>query len=56
MGKIKEKSIKNITNNYYSNDNDEDDKYMKYINENMDGVDITDLYEQEYNLMMMKVY
>ena len=43
--------IKNIINNYYSNDNDEveDDKYMKYINENMDGVDIADLYEQEYN-------
>ena len=27
----------------------EDDKYMKYINENMEGVDIADLYEQEYN-------
>ena len=48
--KIKEKSVKNITNNYYSNDNDEDGKYMKYINENMDGVDIADLYEQEYKL------
>ena len=50
IDKIKEKSVKNITNNYYSNDNDEDedDKYMKYINENMDGVDIADLYEQEY--------
>ena len=36
IDKIKEKSVKNITNNYYSNDNDEDDKYMKYINENMD--------------------
>ena len=49
--KIKEKSIKNIINNYYPNTNDEveDDKYMKYINENMDGVDIADLYEQEYN-------
>ena len=46
--KIKEKSIKNIINNYYPNTNDEDDKYMKYINENMDGVDIADLYEQEY--------
>ena len=47
MDKIfnKEKSVKNITNNYYSNDND--DKYI--INENMDGVDIADLYEQEYN-------
>ena len=51
IDKIKEKSIKNITNNYYSNvnDEDEDDKYMKYINENMDGVDIGDSYEQEYN-------
>ena len=51
IDKIKEKSVKNITNNYYSNDNDDDDddKYMKYINENMDGVDIADLYEQEYN-------
>ena len=50
INKIKEKSVKNITNNYYSNDNDEDedDEYMKYINENMDGVDIADLYEQEY--------
>ena len=48
IDKIKESSVKNITNNYYSNDNDEDDKYMEYINENMDGVDIADLYEQEY--------
>ena len=50
IDKIKEKLVKNITNNYYSNDNDEDedDKYMKYINENMDVVDIADLYEQEY--------
>ena len=48
IDKIKENSVKNITNNHYSNDNDEDDKYMKYINENMDGVDIADLYEQEY--------
>ena len=67
IDKFKENSIKNITNNYYSNTNDEveddkymkyinenmdgveDDKYMKYINENMDDVDIADLYEQEYN-------
>ena len=50
IDKIKEKSVKNITNNYYSNDNDEDedDKYMKDIDENMDVVDIADLYEQEY--------
>ena len=49
--KIKEKSIKNIINNYYPNTNDEveDDKYMEYINQNMDGVDIADLYEQQYN-------
>ena len=49
--KIKEKSIKNIINNYYLNTNDEveDDKYMEYINENMDSVDIADLYEQQYN-------
>ena len=46
--KIKENSVKNITNNYYSNDNDEDDKYMEYINEKMND-DIADLYEQEYN-------
>ena len=51
INKIKEKSVKNITNYYYSNinDEDEDDKYMKYINENMDGVDIADLYDQQYN-------
>ena len=51
MDKIKENSVKNITNNYYSNVNDEieDDRYMEYINENIDGVDIADLYEQEYN-------
>ena len=46
MDKIKEKSAKNITNNYYSNDKDE--KYIPFINENMDGVDISDLYDQEY--------
>ena len=49
INKIKEKSIKNITNNYYSNvnDEDEDDKYMEYINEKMNN-DIINLYE-EYN-------
>ena len=46
IDKIKENSVKNITNHYYSNDND--DKYIPFINENMDGVDIADLYEQEY--------
>ena len=48
IDKIKENSVKNITNNYYSNENDEDDKYMKYINEKMNN-DIVDLYEEEYN-------
>ena len=48
MDKIKEKSIKNITNNYYSNDNNNDDKYISFINENKHGVDISDLYDQEY--------
>ena len=49
IDKIKEKSVKNITNNCYSNNNDdEEDKYMKYINENMDGVDIADLYDEQY--------
>ena len=49
IDKIKEKSVKNITNNYYSNDKDEDEKYIPFINENMDGVDIADLYNQQYN-------
>ena len=48
IDKIKEKSVKNITNNYFTNDNDEDDKYIPYINENMDGVYIADLYDQQY--------
>ena len=47
VDKIKEKSVKNITNNYYSNVKD-DDKYIPFINENMDDVDIADLYDQEY--------
>ena len=49
IDEIKENSVKNITNNYYSNDNDEDDKYISYINENMDGVNIADLYDQQYD-------
>ena len=49
IDEIKERSVKNITNNYYSNDNDEDEKYIPFINENMDGVDIADLYDQQYN-------
>ena len=48
IDKIKENSVKNITNNYYSNDNDEDDKYVDYINEKMND-DIINLYEEEYN-------
>ena len=50
IDKIKENSVKNITNNYYSNDNDEveDEKYMKYINQKMNE-DIVNLYEEEYN-------
>ena len=49
IDKIKEKSVKNITNNYFTND--EDDQYIPYINENMDGVlDISDLYDQQYKL------
>ena len=48
IDKIKENSVNNITNNYYSNENDEDDKYMEYINEKMNN-DIINLYEEEYN-------
>ena len=42
MDKIKEKSVKNITKNYYSNDKDEDDKFISFIG-------IADLYDQQYN-------
>ena len=47
IDKIKEKSI---TNNYYSNVNDEveDEKNMEFINEKMNN-DIINLYEEEYN-------
>ena len=50
IDKIKENSVKNITNNYYSNVNDEveDEKYMEYINKEMND-DIANLYEEEYN-------
>ena len=50
IDKIKEKSIKNVTNNYYSNANDEveDEKNMKFINEKMNE-DIINSYEEEYN-------
>ena len=46
IGKIKESSI--ITNNYYSNENDEDDEYMKYINKEMNDNIISEIYEQNY--------
>ena len=45
IDKIKENSVNNITNNYYSNEND-DEKYMGYVN---DEEDIINLYEEEYN-------
>ena len=50
IDKIKENSIKNITNNYYSNENDEveDDKYMKYINKEMNDDIMSKIYEQNY--------
>ena len=49
IDKIKENSVKNISNNYYySNDNNEDDKYIEYINQKMND-NIVDLYEEEYN-------
>ena len=50
IDKIKEKSIKDITNNYYSNTNDEveDEKNMEFINEKMNE-DIINSYEEEYN-------
>ena len=49
IDKIKENSVNNITNNYYSNVNDEDDKYMQYVNKEMNEEDIINLYEEEYN-------
>ena len=50
IDKIKENSVNNITNNYYPNVNDEveDDKYMEYINKEMND-NIINLYEEEYN-------
>ena len=48
IDKIKEnKPVKNFTANYNFKD-DDDDKYISFINENMDGVDISDLYKQQY--------
>ena len=46
INKIKESSVKNITNNYHSN---EDEKYLPFINKNMGIFDISDLYDQQYN-------
>ena len=48
IGKIKESSVKNITNNYYSNENDEDDKYVGYINKEMNDDIMSKIYEQNY--------
>ena len=50
LDKIKENSIKNITNNYYSNNNDEveDDEYMIYINKEMNDDIISKIYKQNY--------
>ena len=50
IDKIKENSVNNITNNYYPNANDEveDEKYMEYINKEMND-DIINSYEEEYN-------
>ena len=48
IDKIKEKSVKNFTANYNFKDDDDDDKYISFINENMEGVNISDLYEQQY--------
>ena len=50
IDKIKQNSSNNITNNYYSNvnDDDDDDKYVEFINEKMND-DIVNLYEEEYN-------
>ena len=50
IDKIKENSIKNITNNYYSNDNDEveDDKYIEHINKEMNDDIMSKIYEQNY--------
>ena len=50
INKNKENPIKNITNNYYSNVNDEveDDKYMEYINKEMNDDIMSKIYEQNY--------
>ena len=51
INKIKENSANNIINNYYPNVNDEveDEKYMKYINKEMNDNIINSYEEEEYN-------
>ena len=49
INKSIESSVKNIKNNYYSNENDEDEKYLPFINKNTHIFDISDLYDQQYN-------
>ena len=46
INKSIESSVKNIKNNYHSN---EDEKYLPFINKNMGIFDISDLYDQQYN-------
>ena len=46
IDKIKQNSVNNITNNYYPNEND-DEKYIEYINKEMND-NIVNLYEEEY--------
>ena len=49
IDKIKEKNpVKNFTANYNFTNDDDDDRYISYINEGMDDIDISDLFEQDY--------
>ena len=50
INKNKENLIKNITNNYYSNVNDEveDNNYMEYVNKEMNDDIMSKIYEQNY--------
>ena len=50
IDKIKKNSIKNITNNYYPNDNDEveDEKYIEHMNKEMNDDIMSKIYEQNY--------
>ena len=47
IDKIKQNSVNNITNNYYPNENN-DDKYVEFINEKMNN-DIVNLYEYNFD-------